>query len=383
LPFAVVALAIVAGCSDGPETDPIAASNLPGDWPIYRGNPGLHGVAAGTLGDRLELAWSFETGGAIISSPVVVEGIAYFGSTDGSVYAVDVASGEKLWSYVTFDIVDSPPLVHNGRVYVGSYDFFFYALDAASGELVWKYETDDKIVGGANWIRSPDGGTQILVGSYDNRLYCFDAESGEKLWEYETDNFINGTPAISNGRVVLGGCDTVLHVVSAVTGEPIDLVDLGPDSHVIGSAALSGDRAYLGHYGNAFVCIDLEVGEQVWSYPSRQQFYSSPAIGPDRVVFGGRDGAMHCVRRSDGEPLWSFATSRKIDSSPVICGDKVVFGSGDGRIYMLNLSDGEEVWKYDVGQQINSSPAVAEGLILIGANDGRLYAFRPPIEDGR
>jgi outer membrane protein assembly factor BamB len=353
------------------------------DWPMHRRDSSLTGVTGERLGDDLELAWTFETEGAIISSPAIVGGVVYVGSGDQKVYAIDLATGVERWSFLTEDIIEAPPLVHDGRVYIGSSDLFFYAIDADTGELEWKRETGDKILGGANFVTADDGTTSIVVGSYDTHLYCFDAKSGEPRWSYRTDNYINGTPAILGDEIVFGGCDAMLHVVSAKTGEAADRIDLGRECHVAGSVALADGRAYLGHYGNEFVCVDLEEADVVWSYPSpRHAFFSSPAIAADRVVFGGRDKKLHCVKRSDGEPLWTFPTRRKIDGSPVVFGDRVVFGSGDGRLYVLNLEDGEEVWSYEIGQPVYSSPAVAGGTIVVGANDGVLYAFRAADDGG-
>ena len=349
------------------------------DWSLFRGDPGLQGRASGSIPDKLELAWSFKTGDAILSSPVVVNGTVYFGSSDQSVYAVDLLKGQKRWSFRTDDMVDAPPLVLDGRVYIGSSDFFFYALDAETGKLAWKFETGDKILGGANFVKSKEG-NRIIVGSYDAKLYCFDTK-GKKLWEYETGNYINGTPAILGNRIVFGGCDAVLHVVSAKTGAKVDQVELGSDCQVANSVAVAEDKAYFGHYGNEFLCIDFATGERKWSYPSRNHpFFSSPALSADRVVFGGRDRRLHCVGRRDGKKIWTFPTKRKIDGSPVICGGKVVFGSGDGRLYVLRLSDGKELFKYEIGKSILSSPAIVNGMILIGASDGRMYAFREATE---
>jgi outer membrane protein assembly factor BamB len=378
------AVALVA-CAESPSPpgaprDPADASPASGleaseDWSIFRGDPALTGVASGGLPDDLALLWSFEAEGAIVSSPVIADGRIFFGSDDGHVYAVEAATGEKAWSFATEDIIEAPPLVHEGVVYIGSSDFHFYALDAATGSLVWKYETDDQILGGANVVRVV-GRTRIVVGCYDNRLYCFDAAGGELVWTYETNNYVNGTPAVVDDRIVFGGCDAVLHVVDPARGEAAAKIPLGEECHVAGSVAVADGRVYLGHYGNAFVCVDLDRAEVRWTYTSpRFPFFSSPAIGADRVVFGGRDKQLHCADRADGTPLWTVRTRRKVDGSPVICDDKVVFGSGDGRLYVVGLSDGRELWSYDIGQSIFSSPAVAAGMIVIGANDGRLYAF--------
>ena len=358
-----------------------AGEPSPPSWPIFRGDPALSGVAEGALELPLKVAWTFPAGGAIASSPVVSGGRVYFGSDDGKLYCLETRTGKELWSFATEDIIEAPPLILQGQVFVGSSDFFFYALDAETGELDWKVETDDKILGGANYTyvgESASEGLRILVGSYDTNLYCFDPRTGETLWKYGTENYVNGTPAILDDRVIFGGCDAVLHVVSASTGEPLESLELGQECHVAGSAALADGKAYFGHYGNQFVCIDLDEKEVVWTYDSpRHAFFSSPAIGEDRIVFGGRDKKMHCAALADGRPLWSFPTRRKVDASPVICGDSVVFGSGDGRLYVLGLEDGKERWQYDVGKSILSSPAVVDGRVYVGANDKRLYAFAP------
>lgn len=356
------------------------ATATPTAWPHYRGNPSLHGTSPAHIGKHPTLAWTFPTKDEILSSPVIQDGTVFIGSTDNSVYAIDLATGKQQWAYPTQDMVEAPPLVLNGKVYIGSSDFFFYALDAKTGAMLWKFECQDKILGGANWFVGKDGKKRIVVGSYDAHVYCFD-EAGTKLWAYETDNYVNGTPAIHNGEVVFGGCDAGLHMVDGETGDRITKIDLGAGCQVAGSVALLGDKAYFGHYGNEFLRVDLDSGDIDWRYASKREgFCSSPALNDKYAVFGGRDKNLHCVRRLDGTPQWRFKTRRKVDASPVITGDKVLFGSGDGRLYMLSLDSGKELWSYDIGKPVYSSPAVVDGMIVVGASDHRVYAFHAPVE---
>jgi outer membrane protein assembly factor BamB len=191
----------------------------PGDWPMFRRDAAQTGVAAGTLGESFELLWTFECGGAVTSSPVVVDGKVYFGSDDQKIRCVRLSDGEGVWAHETEDMIEAPPIVHGGAVYCGSSDFFMYALDAATGERLWRYETDDKILGGAAAVPGPDGRTHIVFGSYDTHLYCLDSERGELVWRYPTANYVNGTPAIWQNKAIFGGCDAVLHVVDLEKGE--------------------------------------------------------------------------------------------------------------------------------------------------------------------
>jgi outer membrane protein assembly factor BamB len=139
---------------------------------------------------------------------------------------------------------------------------------------------------------------------------------------------------------------------------------------------LENGRAYLGHYGNEFLCVDLKRKAAAWTYRDREfPFFSCPALGAELAVIGGRDKRVHAVRKQTGEPVWRARTRGRVDSSPVIARGRVVAGSEDGLLYMWDLATGEEVWSYEIGDSVVAAPAVAQGKIFIGAEDGLLYAF--------
>ncbi len=373
------------------------------NWPMFRGGQNLSGRADGALPDSMALIWKFKTGGEVKSSPSISEGLVFVGSTDANIYAIDLEKGHQIWAYKTDDAVEASPCVVGGVVYVGSLDGWLYALDAKSGQLKWKYQTEGKIMGGANWtlVARPSWpclhstgrltaglstgslsgearatGLWILVGSYDNKLHCVDSASGKVVWTYETGSFINGSPAVGDGKAVFGGCDAKIYVVSVADGNMVTQIDSG--SYIAGSAAIIEGRVYVGNYDNVFLCGEVATGAVVWKYTGgTAPIFSSPAVGEDVVVFGCRDKRVHCVNKDSGKMVWTFTTSGEVDSSPTICRDKVVVGSGDGRLYMLRLSDGKQVWSYEIGQPIISSPAVARGVVVVGSDDGYVYAFGP------
>lgn len=376
---------MAAAPAGGGDAGTRAASSAPsgrGDWPMFHDGQNLRGMAPGTLADSLTLLWKFKTDAEVKSSPAISEGRVFIGSSDKNVYALDLRTGSGLWSYKTGDSVEAAPCVLDGRVFVGSADNWLYALDAGTGELKWKYETEGQILGAANWTQSSDGlGTWILVGSYDNKLHCVDASSGKQVWAYETDNYVNGSPAVDDGRCAFGGCDAIIHVVSLADGSKVSEIDSG--SYIAASAAFLDGEIYVGNYENVFLKVDVKAAMIVWKYDkSDAPFFSSPAVGEEIIVFGGRDNHVHCVRRDDGRQIWTFKTLGEVNSSPAICGDKVVVGSDDGRLYMLRLADGKQLWSYEIGQPVTSSPAVAGGLVVVGCDDGYVYAFGPKQADG-
>jgi outer membrane protein assembly factor BamB len=49
-----------------------------------------------------------------LSSPGVRNGVVYFGSSDGDVYALDAGSGVLKWKFHTGDVMHSSPAITDG-----------------------------------------------------------------------------------------------------------------------------------------------------------------------------------------------------------------------------------------------------------------------------
>ena len=95
-----------------------------------------------------------------------------------------------------------------------------YAWNAETGKEAWKFETEAEIHAAANVWTDPETKTQhIIIGSYDYNVYSLDAKTGKKEWAAETGYYINGGAAVGDGKVVFGGCDSVLHVPDWKTGK--------------------------------------------------------------------------------------------------------------------------------------------------------------------
>jgi len=350
-----------------------------GDWPMHRGNPQLQGCTDMPAPAKAALAWTFAAGKPIKGGAAIAGGRVFVGDDDGVVHAVEFATGKEIWKFKTESSIEATPLVLNDVVYEGSSDGFVYALEAATGKLKWKYETGDKVLGGANHAKNPNGeGEWLLIGSYDTNLHCVDAATGKVVWKHATDNYINGSPALfSTGEIVFGGCDSFIHVLQLADGKELRQID--SDAYIASSVAVREGFGYVGNYGNLVLAFDPKNGDVKWKYHDRNfPYFSSAAVTADRVVIGGRDKRLHCLERATGKEIWTLQARGEVDSSPVICGDAIVVGSADGRLYCANLADGKERWAYEVGAPVTASPAAADGLVIVGAEDGNLYAFGKP-----
>ncbi|HEX8296248.1 MAG TPA: PQQ-binding-like beta-propeller repeat protein [Chthoniobacteraceae bacterium] len=347
------------------------------DWPMHRGNSQLQGTVEAGAPSKAELAWTYNAGKPVKAAAAIAQGRVFFGDDAGGIHALDLATGKPLWTFKTEASIEAAPLVLDGVVFLGSSDANLYALDAATGKLKWKYATGDKVLGGANFAKNPNGeGIWVLVGSYDSKLHCVDAATGKAVWSHATDNYINGTPAIlPTGEVLFGGCDSFIHVVNLADGK--ELRQIESEAYIASSAAVRDGVGYVGNYGNIVIAFDPKSGEVKWKYRERNfPYFSSAAVTADRVIIGGRDKRLHAIDRATGKGVWTFQTRGQVDSSPVVFQDAVIVGSEDGRLYCVNLSDGQERWAYEAGAPLTASPAVSGGFVVIGAEDGNVFCFR-------
>jgi len=312
--------------------------------------------------------WTHNTGIALRSSPAIgSNGVMYFGSLAGDLYALDVEDGEELWTYPTDEaIISSPAVSEDETIYFGSGDNNIYALNP-DGSLRWKYETEGRV------YSSPtiDEDGNVYVGSYDHNLYSID-EYGDLNWKFRSDSWLWSSPSISEeGVIYVGSGDNNLYAINKTDGT--EMWNYTTEGDIYSSPAIGEDAIYFGSYDGNLYALDLE-GDLKWNI-TRDRIHTSPAVDEDNTVyFGTRDGKVYAVR--EGEERWSYETGDRVRSSPAVSADGYVYvGSYDNKFYALN-TQGEKQWSYETGDSIFSSPAIGEnGRIFVCSLDGIVYSF--------
>jgi outer membrane protein assembly factor BamB len=279
--------------------------------------------------------WKFSTFGPVASTPAVTNGTVYFGSYDGRFYALDAASGKLKWEFKTagerhfeakgihgtlpatqtfpdgWDMFESSPVVAQGMVFFGSGDGNLYALDASSGALHWKFTTGDVVHSSPAY----DGGA-IYFGSWDSYFYALDAASGQKKWQFKTgqDPFIHnqvgfqGSPAVVNGTVYVGCRDSGFYAIDAATGTQKWRFD-NHGTWVVDSPSAVGDKVVFGTSDPGFLyALDAASAKPVLRLQMTALVFSSPAVADDVAYVGLMNGTFVAVDLKTGKTLWEFQT---------------------------------------------------------------------------
>ncbi len=110
------------------------------DWPMFRANAAGTATVDAAVGQRASEAWRRRLPGGGLTAPVSAAGRVFVGGGDGTVRALDAASGKTLWQVSSPAAVLHPPVYCDGRVLFGSCDGVLYCLDAADGRLLGRTE---------------------------------------------------------------------------------------------------------------------------------------------------------------------------------------------------------------------------------------------------
>lgn len=162
--------------------------------------------------DDQDIRWSTETGGPVISSPAVVDGVVYVGSGDSTVYALNAEDGTERWQFRTNTRVSSSPAVtdhQGGTVYIGGTDRRVYAIDTSDGTERWQFETEDPVVS------SPAVASDtVYVGGQGGTVYALDAQSGDPRWTFDADGRVISSPAVVSNRLFIGTDEGTIYALT-------------------------------------------------------------------------------------------------------------------------------------------------------------------------
>jgi eukaryotic-like serine/threonine-protein kinase len=175
------------------------------------------------------LRWKFDTEGVklesgkfgfdrrtVQSSPSVSSGTVFIGARDGWIYAIDAVTGTERWRFDhKVSWVNTSPAVVDGIVYAGSSDAqFVQALDATTGKELWRVTT------GTTWSSPSVAGELIYVGDGQGRLNAIDRKAGKLLWSFRTGSSVMSSPTPSGDLVFVGSADASVYALR-VSATPV------------------------------------------------------------------------------------------------------------------------------------------------------------------
>jgi outer membrane protein assembly factor BamB len=185
------------------ETSPLLVDNVLyfGSWDHY-----LYALDVSHR-KRPRLLWKFKADNEIHSSPAYGSGLVYFGTDNGSVYALNARTGGIQWRAQSFarfgrrEYFYATPTIAYGRVFIGNTDGTLFAFGARTGHLLWARHAGTYVyTAAAVWRR------KVYVGTWDGKVSAFDAGTGDTIWTFNAPSAVHGAPTVLNGILYFSTC---------------------------------------------------------------------------------------------------------------------------------------------------------------------------------
>jgi outer membrane protein assembly factor BamB len=340
-------------------------------WTQFRMGPENNAV----VGGRLEATWRIETGGQISASPAIADGTLYVGNNDGSLFAIDVASGQVLWKAHVPNPLMSDPLVYGDVVIVGE---------------------------GDPTSRTSSPSEPIMVGQGPSALMAFDRSSGAMRWQTPLSGSAMPTPAIIDGILVNHDGAGYINGLDPATGRKRYARWLGSMASMTSALPVGGgDFVTSGVGSNAVWRLHADGGGVVWrsafskgasgigdcppvSDGSRIYCdYVSPVWPDTSTVIGNLTAQrVFALRVDDGALLWDVALEsgslpiRNEAAIPLLSGGLLYLGSAIAPwMHALDATSGTLVWEMPTRGAVKGGVVQVGGVVYFGDLGGYLWAL--------
>lgn len=255
-------------------------------------------------------ALGYGVGGAIIGGVTLYEGVAYFGSSDHRVYALDLATRELVWDapFSTENWVWSAPAVDEEMVYVGGMDHYVYAIDRMTGKEAWKKDVGGSVPGS---VTLSDG--VLFAGGVDRRLHALRKDDGSELWSTDQlGGWVWGEALVHDGYVYFGSLDGRIHCLSVSDGSP-RWEPVSVEGAVRAGPALLDEYLIVGTEAGTMYTIEVETGKPRERFKAAGSVLSTPAVDGSMVYVGTTTGNVHAFDFSRGiDPeIWVYPPKKE------------------------------------------------------------------------
>jgi len=345
--------------------------------------------------------WPFQ---GIASSPLIMDGVAYFVSNRGQVIAADVdgfhdgtndgaIKDEKLtgkndpdfiWVFDMMEEVgsfphnlsNSSPVVYQNLLFVNTSNGqdeshvnipspkapAIIAIDKNTGKLVWEDNSvEDRILHG-QWstpaVGEVGGVMQVVHAQGDGWVRGYEALTGKKLWEFDTNPKDSVWPKTRN------------EVISTpVIYENVVYISNGQDPE-------HGEGVGHAYAIDATTRGDITQSGRLWHFDKIRRSISTAAIKDGLIYLADFSGFFHCLDLKTGQVLWTHDMFAAIWGSPMIIGDKVYLGDEDGDVVVVEHGRTLKiVSEQNMGSSVYSTVVPANGAIFV-MNRNQLYALQ-------
>lgn len=317
-------------------------------------------VFADSIGTGLQQVLNYRehmTGNDISTQIVPVQDVLLYGTARGALVALDAAAQRERWRFQTGGAVYGTPIVMNGIVYFGSADKKVYAVRFDNGAFLWAFETGDVI------SLAPAANNETLFAvSEDRHLYALDLDTGKPRWNFLSGAVVIAAPVVQDGVVYVGNSNGVLSALDAATGAV--RWKFVAERAIAAPVTIQGDRIFVTSYDGNVYALDRATGAKLWYTDLHASIVTPPVVAEGRVLVA-LPAELIALDAVNGATVWRYSSTDNLLGAPIVTGNQV------WQLTMQNVIGLDAA----TGAQHTSAPSANTSALAGLSSDGRmLYA---------
>lgn len=363
---AIIFVATLSACSSKPE----------------RPKPAELAPNAALLGVRL--AWTARLGEVNFPLQAQVNGTSVMlAGSDGTVAAIDAASGRDLWRGSVGAPIAAGVGSDGQRAAVVTTSNDLVVLSA--GKELWRHRMPAQV-----YTAPLVAGARVFVLAADRSVTAFDGQTGRRLWSQQRP----GEPLVLRqagvlmavGDTLVAGLAGRLVGMNPVNGSarwdapiatPRGTNDVERLVDLVSGVSRMGDVVCVRAFQASVGCVNAARGAVLWSKPANGAFGVG---GDDARVYGTEaDGRVVAFRRDNGERAWSSDRLQYRGlTAPLAVGRSVAIGDSTGFVHLLSREDGTPLNRLTTdGTAVAAQPVLAGGTLLVVTRGGGVFGYVP------
>ncbi len=267
---------------------------------------------------------------AIRAAPVIAAGSVFVGCEDGTVYALDLATGVQRWSFKAGAPVHTSPAVEGQDVFVVAENgttgrATLFALDVTTGKQRWTYSPRSVAL---NASAPTAGGGSVFVGFGDRTVRAFEATTGRLEWTTDVRFPFSRYNGLALAGDALYAFDAAAGLYRFDARSGTRAWDFQFRTSALRSAPLVAGRAvYVGLDDGTVAAVDVGTGNQVWATRLDLGGAGSPAPAGTTIVvpFVGAGGGIVAFGHAGG-PLTDIESPTRLHPVVALANFGVSFG---------------------------------------------------------
>ncbi len=321
------------------------------------------------------------------SGVAVADGSLFFGSTGGSLVALDAENGGQLWPPVSFETSGSggfgcaapstavaiygTPAIDGELVYIGGFDGKVRAINVETGAIRWVYPREGNLHSIIAGPLAAQG--KVYIATKGGIVYSLNVATGDIIWQFEARGEIWSMPSIAGDTLFIGSFNKNLYALDVNTGEEKWQQSFESQGPIVSTPLVYDNTVYVASFDRHIYALDVTNGQKIWQFPAEGEaenkpekwFWASPVISNSTIYAPNMDGKVYVLDANSGMFITAIDLGGSISSSAVVAGDKVFIATEEGNLYYIDTSSNQAIQLPDLGGGVSAPFTTGDGVVYV------------------